>query len=116
MFCRCFIIYLKNIFNDFRQINYLNLNTGADLRRMFRVGRTTAEVEQSEISLSVPQGTLARQPILIGFYRSMLCIRGTSRRLVSVCLSHKVGILSKRLNESSWVLACELLSTRPILC
>ena len=33
----------------------------------------------------------------------------------SVCLS-QVGVLSKRLNESSWFLACELPSTRPSLC
>ena len=35
------------------------------------------------------------------FYRTMLCIRGTSHGPVSVCLSH-VGVLLKRLNESSW--------------
>jgi len=34
---------------------------------------------------------------------------------VSVCPSH-VGVLSKRLNESSWFLAPELPSTRPTLC
>jgi len=28
----------------------------------------------------------------------------------------QVGILSKRLNESSWFLACEFPSTRPTLC
>jgi len=27
----------------------------------------------------------------------------------------QVGVLSKRMNESSWVLACELPSTRPTL-
>jgi len=52
-----------------------------------------------------------------GFYRAMLCIRGTSHGPVSVslCLS-QVGVLSKRMNESSCFLACELLSTRPTLC
>jgi len=34
---------------------------------------------------------------------------------LSVCLS-QVGVLLKRLNESSWFLACELLFTRPTLC
>jgi len=35
----------------------------------------------------------------------------------SVCVRlSQVGVLSKRLNESSWVLACELPSTRPTLC
>jgi len=34
---------------------------------------------------------------------------------VSVCLS-QVGVLSKRLNESSWFLAGELRSTYPTLC
>ena len=53
------------------------------------------------------------------FYRAMLYIRGTSHEPVSVRLSvcpSQVGVLSKRLNESSWVLACELPSTRPTLC
>jgi len=31
------------------------------------------------------------------------------------CLS-QVGVLSKRLNESSWFLACKLPSARPTLC
>ena len=35
--------------------------------------------------------------------------------LSSVCPS-QVGVLSKRLNESSWFLPCELPSTRPTLC
>jgi len=38
---------------------------------------------------------------------------------MALCLSirlSQVGVLSKRLNESSWVLACELPSTRPTLC
>ena len=54
-------------------------------------------------------------PVLWKFYtiyRAMLCIRGTSRGPVSVS---QVGVLSKRLNESSWFLACELPSTRPTL-
>ena len=53
------------------------------------------------------------------FYRAMLCIRGTSHGPVSVRLSvcpSQVGVLSKRMNESSWFLACELPSTRPTLC
>ena len=53
------------------------------------------------------------------FYRAMLCIRGTSHGPVSVrpsvCPS-QVGVLSKRMNESSWFLASELPSTRPTLC
>jgi len=36
----------------------------------------------------------------IGFYRAMLCIRGTSHGPVSVCLS-QVGVLLKRLNVGS---------------
>jgi len=47
----------------------------------------------------------------ISFYRAMLCIRGTSHGPVSVCpclCLSQVGVLSKRLNESSWFLACEL--------
>jgi len=44
----------------------------------------------------------------------MLCIRCTSHVPVSVRLS-QVGVLSKRLNESSWFVARELPSTRPIV-
>ena len=38
--------------------------------------------------------------IQIGFYHAMLCIRGTSRGPVSVCLS-QVGVLLKRQNVGS---------------
>jgi len=41
--------------------------------------------------------------------------RGFASVSVSVCLS-QVGVLSKRLNESSWLLACELLPTHLTLC
>jgi len=49
----------------------------------------------------------------------MLCIRGTSHGPVSVSVSvrlSQVGVLLKRLNESSWFLARELPSTSPTLC
>ena len=52
-------------------------------------------------------------------YRALLSIRGTSHGPMSVCLSirlSQVGVLSKRLNESSCFFACELPSTRPTLC
>ena len=49
------------------------------------------------------------------FYRAMLSICSTSHGPVSVRLS-QVGVLSKRLNESSWFLARELPSTRRTLC
>jgi len=51
----------------------------------------------------------------IRFYRAMLCIRGTSHGPVSVRLS-QVGVLSKRMNKSSWFLECELPPTHPTLC
>ena len=47
-------------------------------------------------------------------YRVTLSIRDASHGPVSVCPS-QVGVLLKRLNESSWFLACELPSTRPTL-
>ena len=50
------------------------------------------------------------------FYCAMLCIRGTSHGPVSVCPSQVDRVLSKRLNESNWFLACELPSTCPTLC
>ena len=40
-----------------------------------------------------------------GFYRAILCIRGTSHGPVSVRVLSQVGVLSKRLNESNWFLA-----------
>jgi len=49
------------------------------------------------------------------FYRAMLSICGTSHGPVSVHPS-QVGVLSKRINESSWFLARELHSTYPTLC
>jgi len=55
----------------------------------------------------------------VNFYRAMLSIRGTSHGPVSVCPSvcpSQVGVLLKRMNESSWFLAYELTSTRPTLC
>jgi len=45
----------------------------------------------------------------------MLCIRGTSHGPVPCVRLSQVGVLSKRLNESSWFLACELPSTHPTL-
>ena len=45
----------------------------------------------------------------------MLSIRGTSHGPVSVRLS-QVGVLSKRMNESSWFWAWGLHSTYPTLC
>ena len=48
-------------------------------------------------------------------YPYLIRIRGSTMRLsVFVGLS-QVGVLLKRLNESSWFLACELPSTRPTL-
>ena len=49
---------------------------------------------------------------MLYFYRAMLCIRGTSHGPVSVSPS-QVGVLLKRLNESSWFLACEAVSFLP---
>ena len=45
------------------------------------------------------------RPDLQRFDRAMLCISGTSHGPVSMSVCHK----SKRLNKSSWLLACELL-------
>jgi len=51
------------------------------------------------------------------FYRVMLYIRGTSHGPLSVCVRlSQVGVLSKRMDESSWILAHELPSTHPTLC
>jgi len=62
MFCLC----LKKIINDFCQTDYLNIYQ-TDLRQIFRVGRTLAVNNQSEISFSIPQVLLPRQSIFVGF-------------------------------------------------
>ena len=56
---------------------------------------------------------------VLSFYGAMLCIRGASHGPVSVSARVRlpqVGVLSKRMKESSWFLAHELPSTRPTLC
>ena len=58
------LIYFILIFNDFRQTNYLKI-CQIDLRQILRVGRSTAVHDQSEISFSVPYGTLPWQPISV---------------------------------------------------
>ena len=45
-----------------------------------------AEDEQSGIICSIRRRTLLWQPNFVGFYRAMLCIRGTSHGPVSVCV------------------------------
>ena len=63
------------------------------------------------------------QQILLGFYRATLCQCGICSRRVSICSSvrpsvclSQAGILSKRLDESSWFLACRLPAVYPTLC
>jgi len=58
--CCFFLVYL--FFNDFRQTNYLKI-CRTDLHHSFRVGRTLAMDDQSEIGFSIPQRTLPWQPI-----------------------------------------------------
>jgi len=45
------------------ETNYLNIYC-ADLRQIFRVGRTIAADDRSEVSFSLPQGMLPWQQIL----------------------------------------------------
>ena len=53
------------IFNDFCQVSCLKIYR-SDLRQILKVRRTVAVDDQSEISLSISQGTLPRQPIFVG--------------------------------------------------
>ena len=71
-------------------------------RRRAQSGARTAELPVSELA-----------PIRSDFLPARRCASaGTSYGPVSVCLCpSQVGILSKRLNESSWFLAWELPST-----
>jgi len=57
------IFYL--FLNDFRRTNYRKIYQ-TDLRQIFRVGRTMAADDQSEISLLIPQATLQWRPTFVG--------------------------------------------------
>jgi len=59
--CSADVSYLLYIFNDFCQTNYLKIYQ-TDLYQIGRVGRIMAV--ESEISLSIHQGTLPWQPTL----------------------------------------------------
>ena len=61
-----FLIFICFQRFDSCQTNYLKMHR-TDLRQIFRVGRITAVGDQSEVSFSIPQGTLPRQPISVGF-------------------------------------------------
>jgi len=54
---RQYVLPLFLVFNDFGQTNYLAIYQ-TDLRHVLRVGRIVAVDERSEISFSIPQGTL----------------------------------------------------------
>jgi len=60
------VLLLRLSFNDSRQTNYLKIYL-VELRQIFRVDRTMAEGDQSEISLSIPQWTLPLQPNIFCF-------------------------------------------------
>jgi len=55
-FCCCFLIIY--FFNDLSKTNYLKNYQTTDLRQIFRISRTLAVDGQSEISFSIPRGTL----------------------------------------------------------
>ena len=57
MFCFCFLFC-----NNSCQTNYPKIYQ-TDLRQIFRVGKTTAVDDQSEVSFSILRGTLSWQPI-----------------------------------------------------
>jgi len=52
-------------FNDFCQASYFKIYR-TDFRQLSRFGRTLAVNDQSEISVSMAQGTLPWQPIFVG--------------------------------------------------
>jgi len=57
-------VFLKDIFSDFCQTNYLNIHQ-TDLYGICRAGRTLGVDERSEVVFSIPQGTLPWQPIFV---------------------------------------------------
>jgi len=85
MFCWCFwfssfLYFCLTI--PFRPMIFDSYRT--DLRQIFRVGRTIAVDDQSEISFSIPHGTLPWQPIFVSFIRRTK-FRWHSVDGVSVC-------------------------------
>jgi len=66
-----------------------------------------------------PQHTKQQQMRAVPRFTVRCCASAVLAMGLSVCLSvcpSQVGVLSKRLNESSWFLACELPSTHSTLC
>jgi len=63
-------------------------------------------------AISVQSALVCRSPIFVRRYAS--AVPTMAGVCLSVCLS-QVGVLSKRLDESSWFLDCVLPSTYPIL-
>jgi len=71
------------IYNDSRQSNYLKI-----YRQIFRVGRTIAVDDRSEISFSITQRTLPWQPICVVLHgcRWAQAASGTARQAnVGLC-------------------------------
>jgi len=60
----CSAAVLSSFFNDFCRTDYLKIHQ-TDLLHIFRVGRTVDG--QSVISFSIPQRTLPRQSVFVGF-------------------------------------------------
>jgi len=63
VFCCCFLFSYHII--DSCQTIYLNIYR--TLRQIFRICRTVFVDDQSEISFSIPQGTLQWRPFSVGF-------------------------------------------------
>jgi len=57
------VYYFKN---NFSQTSYINMYL-TDLHQIFRFGRTLSVDDRSEVSFSIPQGTLLWQPIFVDY-------------------------------------------------
>jgi len=90
MFCCCFLFIYLLLTIPFRPIIYRT-----DLRQIFRVGRTMAVDDQSEVSFSIPQGTLPQQPIFVGFIRRTGGCRWWTQAASGAAGRAKVGFASR---------------------
>jgi len=103
----CSASYLFNFFDDSYRANYLKIYQ-TDLCQIFRVGRTVAVDDQSQISFFVPQGTLPWQPflfILLTFSSCQWLVAQLDRLKLGFGL-HLVNLLLVLQNMTVLLFAC----------
>jgi len=88
MFCCCFLFIYLLLTIPFRPIIYRT-----DLRQIFRVGRTMAVDDQSEVSFSIPKGRCHSNQFSLVLSAELVVVAGERRRLVAQPGGLKLGLL-----------------------